>query len=311
MASSNRDTSNYVRSTYRRSSTRRPSYGRSKSQGQVWSIIIVLLLIVILAGGAVWIYLSRQGEGAEVASTSETLTPPAVAEPEPVAEEEISPAVAEEETPPAVVAEEEVPPPFAEEEIASTAPATTPEGNLQEEEDEFAAILAELGIKDTEEEAAGAEAGTSEAAPTPAEEEIAIGVAPEEEIAIEAAPEEEIEVTFPQEQPEVMAQEGIEMPTTQERPEVMAQEETGETVAILPEDIPAAPTTPLAEEGEIVPPTPNIVTVQPGDTLSIIAQRVYGDPGMWRLIYEANLDQLDNPDRILAGMELIIPPARN
>jgi nucleoid-associated protein YgaU len=48
-------------------------------------------------------------------------------------------------------------------------------------------------------------------------------------------------------------------------------------------------------------------TVQSGDTLSAIAQREYGDAGEWRRIYEANRDQLDNPDLIHPGQELSIP----
>ncbi|HSJ10302.1 MAG TPA: LysM peptidoglycan-binding domain-containing protein [Longimicrobiales bacterium] len=48
-------------------------------------------------------------------------------------------------------------------------------------------------------------------------------------------------------------------------------------------------------------------TVQAGDTLSAIAQREYGDAGAWTRIYEANRDQLDNPDLIHPGQELSIP----
>ena len=48
-------------------------------------------------------------------------------------------------------------------------------------------------------------------------------------------------------------------------------------------------------------------TVQSGDTLSAIAQREYGDAGEWRRIFDANRDQLDNPDLIHPGQELSIP----
>ena len=47
--------------------------------------------------------------------------------------------------------------------------------------------------------------------------------------------------------------------------------------------------------------------VKPGDTLSSIAEDVYGDPGRWRTIYEANKEQLGNSHRIRIGQELIIP----
>jgi nucleoid-associated protein YgaU len=48
-------------------------------------------------------------------------------------------------------------------------------------------------------------------------------------------------------------------------------------------------------------------TVQPGDTLSIIAKRVYGDAGQYMKIFDANKDKLSDPDKIQAGQELVIP----
>jgi nucleoid-associated protein YgaU len=49
------------------------------------------------------------------------------------------------------------------------------------------------------------------------------------------------------------------------------------------------------------------VTVQAGETLSEIADRVYGDAGKWHLIYNANRDRLTDPDHVPAGIELVIP----
>jgi nucleoid-associated protein YgaU len=51
-------------------------------------------------------------------------------------------------------------------------------------------------------------------------------------------------------------------------------------------------------------------TVAKGDTLSAIAQREYGAASKWRAIYEANRDQISNPDRIKPGQVLVIPPVR-
>lgn len=45
--------------------------------------------------------------------------------------------------------------------------------------------------------------------------------------------------------------------------------------------------------------------VQPGDSLSLISQKVYGDLYAWPRILQAN--QLLSPDRIEVGMVLIIP----
>ena len=50
-------------------------------------------------------------------------------------------------------------------------------------------------------------------------------------------------------------------------------------------------------------------TVQKGDTLSAIAKEVYGKASAWKQIFEANRDQLDNPDLIKPGQVLKIPRA--
>ena len=50
-------------------------------------------------------------------------------------------------------------------------------------------------------------------------------------------------------------------------------------------------------------------TVRKGDTLSAIAQRVYGRASRWPAIFEANRDRLDDPDRIQPGQVLRLPDA--
>jgi LysM repeat protein len=47
--------------------------------------------------------------------------------------------------------------------------------------------------------------------------------------------------------------------------------------------------------------------VQPGDSLSKIAKQFYGDATKYQRIFEANRDKLENPDKIQAGQELVIP----
>jgi nucleoid-associated protein YgaU len=57
------------------------------------------------------------------------------------------------------------------------------------------------------------------------------------------------------------------------------------------------------------------VNVQPGltykvvsgDTLSKIAKRFYGDSGAYQKIFEANRDQLSDPNKINVGQELRLP----
>ena len=46
-----------------------------------------------------------------------------------------------------------------------------------------------------------------------------------------------------------------------------------------------------------------------GDSLSKIAKHVYGDAQKWRKIYEANRDQIKNPDLIYPGQTFTIPDA--
>lgn len=47
--------------------------------------------------------------------------------------------------------------------------------------------------------------------------------------------------------------------------------------------------------------------VQKGDNLSSIAQKLLGDGGKWNVIYQANQDQIVNPNRIYVGQRLVIP----
>lgn len=48
-------------------------------------------------------------------------------------------------------------------------------------------------------------------------------------------------------------------------------------------------------------------TVQKGESLSLIAKHYAGDPMLYKTIFEANRDQLDNPDKIEVGQVLTIP----
>ncbi len=54
-------------------------------------------------------------------------------------------------------------------------------------------------------------------------------------------------------------------------------------------------------------PSARTVTVAPGDSLSKIAKREYGDASKWPRIFEANRDVIKNPDLIHSGQNLRIP----
>lgn len=48
-------------------------------------------------------------------------------------------------------------------------------------------------------------------------------------------------------------------------------------------------------------------TVKKGDTLSKIAEEFYGDKMLYPQIFEANRDQLKDPNKIKVGQKLRIP----
>lgn len=54
-------------------------------------------------------------------------------------------------------------------------------------------------------------------------------------------------------------------------------------------------------------PAPRTYTVQRGDTLSEIAQKFYGKSSEYKRVFEANRDQLSDPDKIRVGQVLKIP----
>lgn len=56
-------------------------------------------------------------------------------------------------------------------------------------------------------------------------------------------------------------------------------------------------------------PTEATYTVVSGDSLSKIAKRFYGEANQWRKIFDANKDQIDDPDLIHPGQVLRIPRA--
>jgi nucleoid-associated protein YgaU len=55
------------------------------------------------------------------------------------------------------------------------------------------------------------------------------------------------------------------------------------------------------------PPEPKTYTVVSGDTLSKVAKQFYGDANKYMKIFEANKDQLKDPNMIRVGQVLKIP----
>jgi nucleoid-associated protein YgaU len=67
----------------------------------------------------------------------------------------------------------------------------------------------------------------------------------------------------------------------------------------------------VAKAESVVPPSPAAEerwhVVVSGDTLSALAKKYYGKGSLYMKIFEANKDQLTNPDLIKVGQKLRIP----
>lgn len=50
-----------------------------------------------------------------------------------------------------------------------------------------------------------------------------------------------------------------------------------------------------------------VYTTQAGDSLSKISKQFYGDPNQYMKIFEANRDELSDPDKVKPGISLKIP----
>ncbi len=61
-------------------------------------------------------------------------------------------------------------------------------------------------------------------------------------------------------------------------------------------------------EVEAAEPEATFHTVEPGDTLSKIAKKYYGNAMKYPVIFEANKPMLSDPDKIYPGQKLRIPP---
>jgi nucleoid-associated protein YgaU len=70
---------------------------------------------------------------------------------------------------------------------------------------------------------------------------------------------------------------------------------------------PAAAAAAAGAEASAPAATARTYTVQPGDNLSKISKEFYGNASQYMKIFEANKDKLADPDKIRAGMELLIP----
>ena len=82
-----------------------------------------------------------------------------------------------------------------------------------------------------------------------------------------------------------------------------------EKLALLEEiqRLKSVPAQPVAVSTPVPPAAEKRYTVQRGDTLSRISQKVYGEASQWRKIYDANRDRIPNQNALKLGTELVIP----
>lgn len=66
-------------------------------------------------------------------------------------------------------------------------------------------------------------------------------------------------------------------------------------------------TAPAPQAASAAAPADRQYTVAAGDSLSAIAKREYGDASKWHAIYDANREQISNPDLIHPGQKLRLP----
>ena len=91
-------------------------------------------------------------------------------------------------------------------------------------------------------------------------------------------------------------------------------ENTINKIALAKAPVPAAPTpaagavvTGGAPAATAAASAPKVHVVEKGDTLGAIAKKYYGKAGAYMKIFEANKDQLSDPNKIKVGQKLRIP----
>ena len=110
------------------------------------------------------------------------------------------------------------------------------------------------------------------------------------------------ETPFQREAPDVVA--AALPPLNPAPPPVFNAPAVSDTTATAPETSAAAP---VPAAAEAAPVRPVSVTVQPGFTLWRIARENYGDGVLYVKVFEANKDQIRNPDLIYPGQIFTVP----
>ena len=85
------------------------------------------------------------------------------------------------------------------------------------------------------------------------------------------------------------------------------QKDVAADIKVKPGAAPHAPAQAPAQAAPAQPAATETYTVQAGDTLSAIAKKFFGNANDYMEIFNANRDQLSDPDKIKPGQVLKIP----
>jgi nucleoid-associated protein YgaU len=97
-------------------------------------------------------------------------------------------------------------------------------------------------------------------------------------------------------------------PKTYVQPTEQQQSVTTEPQEIIPvQEQPKPKPAPVAKPVKSMPAAGKTYTVQEGDALPVIAQKMYGETARWKEIYEANKDKIGIRGVLKPGQVLVIP----
>jgi nucleoid-associated protein YgaU len=104
-----------------------------------------------------------------------------------------------------------------------------------------------------------------------------------------------------------MALAGCQMFQKKEQPQESTEDQSVLSQSTPESSAPEAAPAPEAQPMPMAPAAGRTHVVQPKETIFSLSRTYYGDEHQWRKIWEANKDQIPDPNKIKIGQQLIIP----